>query len=216
LQARIEIDRTDPENRPFRHGDPIGWTEANRVKILKALYTILLGNPELRKFRHAPAKTRFKLWWRVVGAAIENAAKLHSEAIERAAYDVKDRSRPVSIDFQQLFLDQESDEEESAPLADTLGVLNKRWPGGTFKAADVAGIINENGNSPDGVAIREFLFPGQKRDVVSSKSVGRRLLAHVGNPVRHEDKILSLYAGEDRHRNTKTFFVSEKEAEMAA
>ena len=78
LQARIEVDRTDPENRPFQHSDPIGWTEANRVKILRALYTVVLGNPELRKMRSAPAKTRFKLWWRVVGAAIENAAKLHS------------------------------------------------------------------------------------------------------------------------------------------
>ena len=68
----------------------------------------------------------------------------------------------MSIDFQQLFLDQESDEEDSASLADTLSVLNKRWPGGTFKAADVASLINENGNTPDGVVIREFLFPGAK------------------------------------------------------
>jgi hypothetical protein len=217
LQARIEIDRTDPENRPFRHSDPIGWTEANRVKILKALYTILLGNPELRKVRHAPAKTRFKLWWRLVGAAIENAAKLHSDAIDPAAYDAKDRSRPASIDFQQLFLDQESDEEDSASLADTLSVLNKRWPGGTFKAADVASIINENGNTPDGVVIREFLFPGQKSDMVSSKSVGRKLLAHVGNPVRQDDKILSLYAGADSHNKVRTFLVSVVAAEgMAA
>ena len=208
LQARIEIDRSDPENRPFRHGDPVGWTEANRAKILRALYTILLGNPELCKARSAPAKTRFKLWWRVVGAATENAAKLHSEAIDPAAYDAKDRGRPVSIDFQQLFLDQESDEEDSASLADTLSVLNKRWPGGTFKAADVAGLINENGNTPDGVVIREFLFPGQKSDVVSAKSVGRRLLAHVGNPVLQDDKTLSLYAGADNHSKMRIFFVS--------
>ena len=138
LQARIEVDRTDPENRPFRHCDPIGWTEANRAKILQALYTIVLGNPELSKVRRAPAKTRFKLWWRVVGAAIENAANLHSKDIELAAYGAKDRGLPVAIDFQQLFLDQETDEEDSASLADALGVLNKRWPGGTFTAADVA------------------------------------------------------------------------------
>ncbi|SHN66588.1 hypothetical protein [Bradyrhizobium erythrophlei] len=217
LQVRIEVDRTDPENRPFRHGDPVGWTEANRVKILRALYKILLGNPELKKSKSAPAKTRFKLWWRVVGAAIENAAKLHYEAIDPAAYDVKDRSRPLPIDFQQLFLEQESDEEDSASLADSLGVLNKRWPGGTFKAADVAALINENGNTPDGIVIREFLFPGQKNDVVSSKAVGRRLIAHVGNPVRHDDKILSLYAGEDNRNKMKTFLVNVTTAEgMAA
>jgi hypothetical protein len=216
LQARIEIDRTDPENRTFTHGDPIGWTEANRVKILKALYTILLGNPELQKACHAPAKTRFKLWWRVVGAAIENASSLHSDAIEPEAYDVKGRGKPISIDFQQLFLEQESDEEDSASLADTLGILNKHWPIG-FKAADVAGLINGNENVADGIVIREFLFPGQKSDAVSSKSVGRRLIAHVGNPVRHDDKILSLYAGEDNRNKMKTFLVNVTAAEgMAA
>jgi hypothetical protein len=56
--------------------------------------------------------------------------------------------------------------------------------------------------------IREFLFPGQKPDVVSSKSVGRRLAAHVGNPVRQDDQTLSLYAGTDNHSKMKTFFVS--------
>ncbi len=77
----------------------------------------------------------------------------------------------------------------------------------------MAGLINENGNTPDGVVVREFLFPGQKIDVVSSKSVARRLSAHVGNPVRHDDMILSLYAGADSHNKTKTFFVSEIAAE---
>ena len=216
LIARIEIDRTDPENRPFKHANPVEWTEENRVKILRALYTILLGNPELRKPRHAPAKTRFKLWWRVVGAAIENGAKLHSEDIDPAAYDEKDRSRPVGIDFQQLFLEQESDEEDSASLADALGVLNKRWPGGTFKAADVASMINETGNAADSVVIREFLFPGQKTDTVSSKSVARRLHAHTGNPVRQDDKILSLYAGTDSNSKMKTFLVRETMAEGVA
>ena len=56
--------------------------------------------------------------------------------------------------------------------------------------------------------LREFLFPGQKSDVVSSKSVARRLTAHVGNPVRYENKTFSLYAGADSHSKTKTFFVS--------
>ena len=66
LQARIEVDRIDPENRPFRHSEP-GWTEANRPKILQALYTILLGNPELKK---STQRARLRLasncggaWW---------------------------------------------------------------------------------------------------------------------------------------------------------
>ena len=71
LHIRLDVDRPDPENRAFRHPDPIGWTQANRAKILRALYTVLLGNPELDKPRDSPAKTRFKTWWRLVGAAID-------------------------------------------------------------------------------------------------------------------------------------------------
>ena len=45
LHIRLDVDRVDPENRPFKHPDPIGWTENHRAEILAALYTILLGNP---------------------------------------------------------------------------------------------------------------------------------------------------------------------------
>ena len=44
LNARLNIDRPDPENRRFQHSDPLAWTEANRRRILKALYTILQQN----------------------------------------------------------------------------------------------------------------------------------------------------------------------------
>jgi hypothetical protein len=208
LQSRIDVDRADPENRPFRHSEPVVWTEANRPKILQALYTVLLGNPELKKPRNAQAKTRFKLWWRVVGAAIENAAKLHSEAIDAAAYNAEDRGRPVPIDFQRLFISQEADDEEGSSLADALDILNRRWPVGTFKAADVAKMINENGATPDGAVVREFLFPeGRSDQVVSTKSVGRRLGANVGNPVMHSEKTLTLCSATDSRSKTQTFFV---------
>jgi len=48
LHIRLDVDRVDPENRPFKHPDPIGWTEKHRAEILAALYTILLGNPQLK------------------------------------------------------------------------------------------------------------------------------------------------------------------------
>jgi hypothetical protein len=44
LIVRLDTDRTDPENRTFRHQDPIGWTMAHRSEILRALYTLLIGN----------------------------------------------------------------------------------------------------------------------------------------------------------------------------
>jgi hypothetical protein len=126
----------------------------------------------------------------------QGGQELRSEVIDPAAYDTKDSSRPVAIDFQQLFLEQESDEEDSAELADALAVLDTRFPIGTFKAADIASLINANGNTTDGAAVREFLFPGGKVDqVVSTKAVSKRLGAHVGNPVRLGEIILSLCSG---------------------
>ena len=69
LEIRLELDRYDPENREFKHPDPIGWTDSMRAEILGALYTILLGNLTLKQPRSAPMKTRFKMWWRLVGTA---------------------------------------------------------------------------------------------------------------------------------------------------
>jgi len=43
--------------------------------------------------RNAAAKTRFKMWWRVIGAAVEHGARLAGH----------------ELDFQILFLDQEAD-----------------------------------------------------------------------------------------------------------
>ena len=73
--SALDVDRADPENRAFKHPDPIGWTENHRAEILAALYTILLGNPQLKAPRDADGKTRFKMWWRLVGSAVEHAAR---------------------------------------------------------------------------------------------------------------------------------------------
>jgi hypothetical protein len=48
LQVRLAVDRPDPENRSFTQPDPIAWATDQRGNILRALYTILLGNPRLR------------------------------------------------------------------------------------------------------------------------------------------------------------------------
>ncbi len=83
----LELDRAGSGEPPVRATtDPIGWTEANRGRILAALYTILLGNPNLRPGSNAAPQTRFKTWWLVFGSAIEFAAKVHlSETAERVA-----------------------------------------------------------------------------------------------------------------------------------
>jgi len=62
LLAHFEADRADPENRPFKHPDPIEWTARHRGQIMRSLYTILLGNPTLDLPRDAQMQTRFKTW----------------------------------------------------------------------------------------------------------------------------------------------------------
>ena len=65
--ATLRASRVDPENRPFAHPDPVGWSFANRAKILGAIYTLIcLPRPVVTH-----AKTRFKDWWRAVGQPIE-------------------------------------------------------------------------------------------------------------------------------------------------
>jgi hypothetical protein len=43
LIAALNVNRPDPENRDFAHPDPLAWTQTNRSKILRALYTILIA-----------------------------------------------------------------------------------------------------------------------------------------------------------------------------
>jgi hypothetical protein len=111
LRVRLEVDRIDPENREFKHPDPVGWTDNHRAEILAALYTILMGNPQLKQPRHAAAKTRFKMWWRLIGSAVEHGAKLVGR----------------ELDFQTLFLAQEEDECVCGEIA--AGVLGERRDG---------------------------------------------------------------------------------------
>ena len=111
LIVRLEVDRPDPENRSFVAPRPYRLDRSPSRRILKALYTLLLGNPALWP-NSIPPRTRFKSWWQLVGASVEYAARLCD----------------TELDFQSLFLEQEEEEEESASLTDALRVFTKRWP----------------------------------------------------------------------------------------
>jgi hypothetical protein len=180
LGIRLEVDRPDPENREFNHPDPIGWTEAHRAEILHAFYTILLGNPTLDKPRNATMKTRFKMWWRLVGSAIEHAASLAGE----------------TVDFKDLFRKQDDEDEDAASLVDVLEILEKRIATKVFAANEVAKIANDM--TADSEVLREILFPDLRENAtVSSKSMGRRLKKHIDEPVRSGERVLILR----RHRD---------------
>jgi hypothetical protein len=183
LQIRLNVNSTNPEDRLFKHPDPIGWTESHRAQILAAFYTILLGNPQLKAPRDAEGKTRFKVWWRLVGSAIEHAANLAGQ----------------ELDFKKLFITQEEDDEESATLADVLDLLAKQWPKG-FTASDVAGMVNSPDPNDDEQTLRDFLLgPNALPKLrLSPKSVGCRLRTHLDNPVCGGERTLILKASKNR------------------
>ena len=182
------VDRPDPENRTFTHPDPIGWTGGSRAEILAALYTISLGNPMLLCPRDAPCRTRFKMWWRVVGSAIEHAARLNKQA----------------VDFEKLFAGSEEDEEETTSLAEALKAMSEEWPMNAlsvtkFKASAVADLINDQQSNPNSPNLRAFLFGDQPPAFRASiASVGKRLKQHVDNPVKHGNDIMTLKADINR------------------
>src|SRR5260370_22708564 len=169
LSARLETDSPNPENRTVTHEDPIGWTEANRGKILKSLYTILLGNPALGN-KKIKLKTRFKQWWRLCGSAVENAAR---------------EAKNYELDFAKLFteLEAEQEEDEVESLLEGAQALRGltqeagRKEGRQEKAVTVAELvqtINNCGTREDdkgnGPGLRSFLYPNLEALVkVSSK-----------------------------------------------
>ena len=195
LPLRLAIDRPDPENRPFAHPDPIAWTEANRGRILRALYTILLGNPRLRDRNPEQAPTRFKMWWHLVGSAVEYAAGQHVQIAEKEmrcrAADLRTTCLPSPIRFAELFLAGEADEEQSAGLATVLDVLRRRWPNG-FRSADVASYAGEA--EEGAIAFRDALeqASGKVLRIISSPSIAWRLKGLIDAPVIVGDITLVL------------------------
>jgi hypothetical protein len=204
LHTRLDADRPDPENREFRHPDPIAWTEQNRGKILGALYTILLGNPQLSAPANTENKTRFKLWWRLVGSAVENAAGLAGK----------------DLDFRDLFLSQEGDDEDAASLADVLETLLKRWPEKQiskeptlFTANKVAEFVNNIYDpSPDKTLLRDWLKPEAPANwQISVHTITRRLSGHLDEPVMSGKRVLKLRSCRDEHTKVLEYYVVIKE-----
>ena len=87
LTSASIVDRADPENREVRAPDPRLDREPSRRDTGGALHHPA-GQPAARR-SDAAGKTRFKMWWRLVGSAVENAAKLTGN----------------ELDFQQVFID---------------------------------------------------------------------------------------------------------------
>jgi hypothetical protein len=215
LVARLDVDRIDPENRPFKHPDPIGWTRTHRTEILGALYVILLGNPALDLPRAAPMKTRFKMWFRLIGSAVEHAARC-------AAWTDPDRDHVPDrmLDFGTLFLDQEADDDEATNLGEMLEALElamgkrasemgRSVAALSFTAAEIADAINAPSPDTNAIIVRDFLFekmpPGEKK--ISAGAIAKRLKPFERTPVRHGLRTLKLISEMDKHLNKNLYRV---------
>jgi hypothetical protein len=190
----------------------------------------LLGNPTLKKTSDVKIKTRFKMWWRLIGSAVEHGARLVKEdsAVERETMDRETREKmdalaAEDVDFKSMFLSQEDDDDDSASLADALTVMKRQWLM-NFKAGDIADLINKREIDQDesvesfrekirdGVVLRDFLFSNighvPAGFLATPKSVGKRLQAHIDEPVRHGGSILVL-RGEKNRDDVVIYFVKD-------
>jgi hypothetical protein len=203
LEARLQADRPDPENRAFRHQDPIGWTRGHRGQILGALYTILLGNPQLKC--HRPAETRFKEWWRLVGSAVEHAAGREAEKLHQ----------PIS--FKQMFSRTEAKDEEAAERTDVVQALYAINGGEEFTAiglhehlaksakAAESGTVEE----PGPAALRRFCT-AKLAKAPSPKSISHNLQGITDAPVEVLAGTAILRSYVNTHTKQRQFAVELK------
>jgi hypothetical protein len=238
LHARLSVDRPDPENRKFAHPDPLAWTRANRFEILKALYIVMLGNPTLDLPQDAPMKTRFKLWYRLVGSAIEHGTKCMQWIDPNYGKKIWDNINPL-VNFETEFISQETDDEETASLSEALVALDATMRDyatrrskqlDKFSAVDLANALKES-TVAQAATVREFLFPEVTPEAtISSKTAGRRLNANAGNVVEvaveagedrngealYAKQAWMLTAEHDRNTNTKTYSITKINQPTAA
>jgi hypothetical protein len=191
LVARLSVDRPDPENRQFVHDDPIAWTVAHRGNILEALYILMLGNPRLKDRDPSGAQTRFKMWWHLVGSAVEHGAKVHAEHVAALVIDPNVGCSATEISFKKLFLDGEQHEEQTSSLATVLDTLRTKWPSG-FKASDLAFYLGAT--DTESVELKGALeqASGKSLPILTPTAVTWRLKALVDAPVLIGDHVWVL------------------------
>jgi len=212
LMIRLNVDRIDPENRSFKHPDPVEWTNDHRGEILASLYMILLGNPrrKQKKSEREPETTRFKVWWDMIGSAVEFAAEQHKALVKderhHFVYEPGGEPEPTKVDFKKMFLDSEDDEEQSSSLASVLDVLHRKWSDDLFQAGDVvnkifhaSGNVNYNAELAEEADTQAAAFKaalelacGRPIPIVSAPAINWKLQAIKDAPALVDGKILVL------------------------
>jgi hypothetical protein len=205
LSVWLDVTRPDPENRPVTHADPVGWTFDNRATILRALYTILLGNSRLNGGKQEPPKTRFRSWWHLCGAPLEYATGLLIKERDdwfpgdlKAAHTVAAEHGP--LDFVALFRAFEDNDDQGNALGRLLELLDTLWPRVQyphgFRADQIAERMIDHGLGLDAEAVElrglfDTIGP-RPLAAVTGLTIGNRLRLMIDNPSVVEGAVMIL------------------------
>jgi len=205
LMLALNVNRPDPENRAFAHADPLAWTQANRPKIVRALYTLLIAGA-LNRPKQQEAKTRFKTWWNLVGWSTEYAASLIG----------------TTVNCTELMRAGEAEDEEAWAVSTALTVMLGIWGERTFTSMDVvkAMILEmhpEDAEKPICDALGELV--GKRLDRPTARSIGKLLTKRlVGRPAWIGDGqvVATLKRSVGHNANTYQILVSASGQDLTA
>ena len=193
LTIELTADRTDPENREFKHPDILGWCDRNRVQILKAALTILLANPTLRSSA-AKIETRFKAWFVLVGSAVEHAAKLAG----------------MPARMVDMFAQSEGEDDTVSVLVELLGLLKQAFPKKEFTIEELTARLLDQSLLDPGALNGQLLdainsIGKQPLRVITARAVGAVLQRNVsGRPIGDGDGGIWFIAPEAESPATMT------------
>jgi hypothetical protein len=195
LMLALNVSRPDPENRSFEHADPLAWTQANRSKIVRALYTLLVAGA-LNRSKRQESKTRFKTWWNLVGWPVEYAASLIG----------------TTVNCTELMRAGEVGDEDASAASAALTIMRTIWGDGAFTSMDVVramipGMHSEDANEAKAEALADALgeLVGKRLDKPTAHSIGKLFQKRlVGRPAWIGDgqAVATLKKSEGHNANT--------------
>jgi hypothetical protein len=149
----------------------LAWTQANRTKIVRALYTIVIGGPRNRP-QDQVAKTRFKTWWGLIGWPVEYAADLSG----------------LKVDCTELLRVGEAGEEEASATSRALTILKKKFGTKPFAARSVVqelakahSLIEDNADQAAELADALGELIGKVLEKPTARSIGKLFQKHLTN-----------------------------------
>jgi len=179
----------------------------------------------LNEPRDAPMHTRFKMWWRLIGSAVEHAAKLHGNSVppNETADQSAGRLAYRDVDFRALFQLQDDDDDDTS-LAEALEALEASFQEKllsnttlhrAFDAKELCKEVLNGFDHPWRSVLREFFCPKLSAEHhATPKSVGRALTGHVGEVVQSGVRTLVLKS--ERDQKTKILAYQVKDVTHAA